>query len=527
MTDTPRPTDDLFMNRVTLAVTELAKGMKSASFYPAGHPSLVQTVTKIILLFEEIPLPEEGLEITVTKGALLYNEVPLPAGIKALADLNRELYLRRASRIIFLPNLPPDQVVAFLKIVTRDVEQIQDGGGLESVLLQEKVSRIWANRVDYERLTELLKKEEELDEVEPEELTEDPLRATDLSDLLEDASAEEASTLDSLLVRIGKETDPSAYRGHIVEFSRFLLSEPSGRRIDYASRAMGIFIRHIELPPGGSAEIGALARLGIKELASDELIAHYLGLLRKRGGRGRKEIETVLVALEERTVGPLLQMLADEEDLLVRKLIVEIVTRIGRPAVPAILENLGDSRWYMVRNMITVLGGLGMPDLAPHVAATLTHPDLRVKKEAIKALSRIPHPTSVTALCDLCFFPEETVALTATAALALKRDTEAVVALYRRIATKRVLYPNYLLAHESIDSLRSIGTDEALTALEEVLSLPAIWQTEKFRAMKTHALRSISKMKGKRSREVLEEALRSPDEHLRIEAQRIINRLDL
>ena len=527
MTDTPRPTDDLFMNRVTLAVTELAKGMKSASFYPAGHPSLVQTVTKIILLFEEIPLPEEGLEITVTKGALLYNEVPLPAGIKALADLNRELYLRRASRIIFLPNLPPDQVVAFLKIVTRDVEQIQDGGGLESVLLQEKVSRIWANRVDYARLTELLKKEEELVEVEPEDLVEEPLRSTDPVGLPEDETPAEVVTLDSLLARIEKETDPSAYRGHIVEFSRFLLSEPSGRRIDYASRAMGIFIRHIELPPGGSAEIGALARLGIKELASDELIAHYLGLLRKRGGRGRKEIETVLVALEERTVGPLLQMLADEEDLLVRKLIVEIVTRIGRPAVPAILENLGDSRWYMVRNMITVLGGLGMPDLAPHVAATLTHPDLRVKKEAIKALSRIPHPSAVTALCDLCFFPEETVALTATAALALKRDTEAVVALYRRIATKRVLYPNYRLAHESIDSLRSIGTDEALTALEEVLSLPAIWQTEKFRAMKTHALRSISKMKGKRSREVLEEALRSPDEHLRIEAQRIINRLDL
>jgi HEAT repeat protein len=133
----------------------------------------------------------------------------------------------------------------------------------------------------------------------------------------------------------------------------------------------------------------------------------------------------------------------------------------------------------------------------------------------------------VTALCDLCFFPEETVALTATAALALKRETEAVVALYRRIATKRILYPNYRLAHESIDSLRAIGTDEALTALEEVLALPAVWQTEKFRAMKTHALRSISRMKGERSREALEKALRSPDRHLRIEAQRIINRLEL
>ncbi len=259
-------------------------------------------------------------------------------------------------------------------------------------------------------------------------------------------------------------------------------------------------------------------------MASDELVTHYIGLLKKRGARGREETDAVLVALEERSVGPLLQALAEEEDLLVRKAIVEIVTRIGRVAVPTILENLADSRWYMVRNMITVLGSLGMPDLAPHVASTLSHPDLRVKKEAIKALSRIPHPSAVTALCELCFFPEETVALTATAALSSKKETEAVVALYRRAAAKIILYPNYRLAHEAIDSLRAIGTDEAVTALEEILALRALWSTEKFRAMKFHALRSISMIKGGRAEEVLERARRSDDRSLRVEAERILGR---
>jgi hypothetical protein len=130
----------------------------------------------------------------------------------------------------------------------------------------------------------------------------------------------------------------------------------------------------------------------------------------------------------------------------------------------------------------------------------------------------------VTALCELCFFPEETVALTATAALASKKETEAVVVLYRRAAAKRILYPNYRLAHEAIDSLRAIGTDEALTALEEILALRALWRTEKFRGMKFHALRSISKIKGERSEEVLERARRSADRSLRIEAERILGR---
>lgn len=518
-TETP---DDLYLQRVTQAVSEFAKGIKSASFYPAGHPTLLQAVTKIILLFEGIPLPEEGLSIDVTKNALLYRGVPLPAaGNRALADLNRELYLRRAARVIFLPNLQPDEVVSCLKVITRDADQIQDTGGLERALLQGKVTRIWVNRVDYDQLTELLK-EEELEEVEPEDLATDETILED--SLLADAAPEEVVTIETLLARIAKETDPSAYRGHIVEFSRFLLAERAERKIEYAMQAMSIFVRHIDHPPGGSAEIAGLARLGIKEVVSEELIVHYIGLLKKRGTRGLQEIDTVLVALQERSIGPLLQALAEEEDLLVRKAILEIVTRIGRVAVPTILENLNDTRWYMVRNMISVLGNLGMPDLAPHVAATLSHPDLRVKKEAIKALSRIPHPSAVTALCELCFFPEETVALTATAALASKKEMEAVVALYRRTAAKRILYPNYRLAHEAIDSLRSIGTDEAVTALEEILDLRAVWRTHNFRMMKFHALRSISKIKGERSSEVLERVRRSSDRTLRVEAERILQK---
>jgi HEAT repeat protein len=523
MIEPPETPDDLYLLRLTQAVTDFAKGIKTASFYPAGHPVLLQAVTRIIQLFEAIPLPKGGLSIDVSKGALLFQDVPLPAeGNKALLDLNRELYLRRAARIIFLPNLQPDEVASCLKAITMDPEEIQDAGGLERILLREKVTRIWANRVDYDQLTQLLK-EEELEEIDPEELTDELPVASD-DQLMGDVPPEEAVTIETLIDRIEKETDPSAYRGHIVEFSRFLLAERTERRIEYSTRAVSIFIRHIATPPGGSDEIAELARLGIKEVASEELVAYYIGLLKKRGARGRQETNAVLVALEERSVGPLLQALAEEEDLLVRKAILEIVTRIGRVAVPAILENLTDSRWYMVRNMIAALGALGMPDLAPHVAATLSHPDLRVKKEAIKALSRIPHPSAVTALCELCFFPEETVALTATAALSSKKETEAVVALYRRAAAKLILYPNYRLAHEAIDSLRAIGTEEAATALEEILALRALWPTKKFLGMKFHALRSISKIKGDRSEEVLERARRSADRSIRNEAERIIAR---
>ncbi len=525
MTDSPEIPDELYLRRVSQAVTELAKGMKSVSFYPEDHPLLIQAITKIVLLFEEIPLPEEGLEIGVSKNSLSCKDIPLSGGSgKALGDLNRELYLRRAARIIFLPNMRPDEIVSFLKVVVRDVDKVLDAGGLEKALAQEKVTHIWANRVDYDKLTELLKAEDELEELEPEELADAPFEEAWGSVVPGDAAASEPLTIETLLGRIEKETDPSAYRGHIVDFSRFLLSELPDRKLDYVTRAVSIFVRHIEAPPGGSREIADLAGLGIRELADDELVDHYIGQLKKGGMRGRTETESVLVALGEKSVHPLLQALAEEKDLLVRKTIVSIIVRIGRIAVPTIVENLSDSRWYMVRNMLTILGSLEMPDLAPSIVATLSHPDPRVKKEAIKALSKTAHPSAVASLCDLCFHPEESVALTATAALSSKKEPEAVVALFRRVTARKYLYPNYRLAHEAIDSLRAIGTDDSVTALEEILALDVFWKTENFREMKSHALRSISLIKSKAASEALQKMLNAADPFVRRETERILKR---
>ncbi|HEU5360718.1 MAG TPA: hypothetical protein VFU42_06110, partial [Candidatus Deferrimicrobiaceae bacterium] len=119
-------TQDITREKVVLAITELAKGIKTVSFYPPGHPALTQAIWKIVSLIEEIPPPEIGIEIEVTKNALLYQGEPFPSGSKAIADLNRELYYRRASKIIFLPNQKPGEMISFLNVLNRDAMEIQE-----------------------------------------------------------------------------------------------------------------------------------------------------------------------------------------------------------------------------------------------------------------------------------------------------------------------------------------------------------------------------------------------------------------
>ena len=511
----PDPTRE----KVVLATIELAKGIKIVNFYPPGHPALTQAIGKIVSAIESIPPPDAGIEIDVTKNALLYQEKPLPPGNKAIADLNRELYHRRASKLILLNGQIPEEMIAFLGVLNRDIQDLHEQGGLEKVLLREKVSRIWVNRVDYEGLTEMLKKEEE--EPAPPAEDEEGVSADDQPLELEDESPRDPE-VEELLRRLEKETEAVAYRDLVISLTRALLREHGDRRIEFASQALAIYVVHAERPPKGNPEIADIARTGIRELVSDDLVAHYIRRLKERGGRNRTEAEAVLTAFGERAVKGLLGTLAEEEDLLIRKSIVDILVRIGNPVVPAILDNLNDARWYFVRNMVTILGSLEEPELAPHIVTSLSHPDLRVKKEAIKGLSRLSHPAAVKALAELCFFPEETIALTATAALSRKKEEEAVRILARRAVQKKIFYPHYRLAHEAIESLRIIDTDAALFALEEILRTSVVWETTNFREMKQHALRCISRMSGDRPKEIVMQAKSDPAAYLRAEAERIL-----
>ena len=75
-----------------------------------------------------------------------------------------------------------------------------------------------------------------------------------------------------------------------------------------------------------------------------------------------------------------------------------------------------------------------------------------------------------------------------------------------------------------MESLRSIDTNEAISALEEIMRAKAVLETSNFRELKKHALRSISRMSGERPREIVLRAREAPEAYLRMETERILKR---
>src|SRR5208337_634747 len=77
------------------------------------------------------------------------------------------------------------------------------------------------------------------------------------------------------------------------------------------------------------------------------------------------DLTAILVSLGEGALPAILQAMADEESLAVRKRLLEVVARHGDRAKPYLHPLLDDSRWYVVRNAVFLLRRIGDRDIVP------------------------------------------------------------------------------------------------------------------------------------------------------------------
>jgi HEAT repeat protein len=71
--------------------------------------------------------------------------------------------------------------------------------------------------------------------------------------------------------------------------------------------------------------------------------------------------------------------------------IAELLGSLGEAAVKAmhILRELQDGRWFVVRNMATILGDLGSEGTVEALGHHVKHPDRRVRREVVRAMAKI------------------------------------------------------------------------------------------------------------------------------------------
>ncbi|MDP2622604.1 MAG: HEAT repeat domain-containing protein [Actinomycetota bacterium] len=96
--------------------------------------------------------------------------------------------------------------------------------------------------------------------------------------------------------------------------------------------------------------------------------------------------EPALQNLYAHLTTPIIEVLGAERDAGRRRILLGMLTHAARVDATPILSALDDSRWYVVRNLVLVLGHSNHPEAVEHIRGLASHPDPRVRREVIRAL---------------------------------------------------------------------------------------------------------------------------------------------
>lgn len=93
--------------------------------------------------------------------------------------------------------------------------------------------------------------------------------------------------------------------------------------------------------------------------------------------------------LDKNAIQPFIRILGELKTIPGRKVAINALVALGSKDIPSIAKGLYDTRWYVVRNVIYILGKIGDKRAVDYLVRNVNHSDVRIRKEVVKALGDI------------------------------------------------------------------------------------------------------------------------------------------
>ncbi|MEX1256855.1 MAG: HEAT repeat domain-containing protein [Gemmatimonadota bacterium] len=158
---------------------------------------------------------------------------------------------------------------------------------------------------------------------------------------------------------------------------------------DLVERLIATFARHRKVEDGRPVRQRDVAEQVLDRFCNRHTL---LQLVRSFLGKPARTVEAgarIFPHLGSLAIPPLFTALSQEKSRPGRLLLLQILSRMGPGVGPAIEAHLYDERWYVVRNLVSIVREIGDPQFVEHLRITIRHPDARVRRESAQALANI------------------------------------------------------------------------------------------------------------------------------------------
>ncbi|HYA12499.1 MAG TPA: HEAT repeat domain-containing protein [Thermodesulfovibrionales bacterium] len=258
---------------------------------------------------------------------------------------------------------------------------------------------------------------------------------------------------------------------------------------------------------------------------SPEFISQLVESFRILGRQMREEAFRLCEYYGEKIISPLMDGLIKEESQTVRRFFICLLKNFGDKAIPEAIKRLGDSRWFVKRNMLYILSGCSGLKILPHVRPYCYHENHKVSFEAIKCLLSAKDSYGIKALRDSLRSDSREIvnyAIALSGSFKVKEVvTDLVQMLKKRGMTSAEIYDKIPI----VKALGEIGSPDALQAFREVLSGKSIIFKKALEKLKEEIYKTLKNYSYEDIEDLIMSGLDSKNQYIRAESSQLKRRV--
>jgi len=219
-------------------------------------------------------------------------------------------------------------------------------------------------------------------------------------------------------------------------------------------------------------------------------------LLEGLGIWGKEKFEVVtqlFLEIGAACIAPLLDRLAVEQNMSLRRFLMDRLVEFGPAAAPALIERLGDGPWYYLRNLIGVVRQSQLTDCLERLRPLARHRDGRVAQEALRTLLQFRDPEAEARVLRGLESTDRGTQLFFLSLAGKSAAPATLGKLHRLLSAPGFSAQDCELKSAVLPALAEIGTADALRVLEELFAARSLLHPIQLNRLKMEALATLAR----------------------------------
>jgi len=495
------------LKSVKEALQQLTKTAKTLKIYLPNNPIYQKFLQELQIRFDAHLRDFQDLRLAVKQYSLTYKGQIVYENTNRLESLAFKLYVDGIRELTFGEGIDKDEITSLLEIIGREYDPNNPDDDMVTLLWERNFAHITyqvASDFIKETVTGLPYQSTEgfggLIRTEQPAMKYAPASASKpLEEFLGPKMAEQASqifvlseeevaaikqqikleensnpisTLIGILSAILRiEKDDTAFSEMVDMFDNVLDTIMYRGDFSHSKRILELF--HELADPGKNLPESQRARLvkSIDRAGDSERIQGLDHILNQSGAKEADQLYDFWMLLNKNALVPLIDLLGRLTEMKMRRILCEVLIYLGEDEIDPLVQRLDDSRWYVVRNIVYILGRIGQESVIDKFRPLVTHKESRVRKELIHALDGMKDNKAKDLLVEFLDDPESSLRILAIRSLTNHAYRGALNKLEQLIEDREFAVRELFEKKEVFDALGKIGGPSMVPKLQKLIRM--------------------------------------------------------